>query len=286
MGSFIYISNAKAPSAPGGVVQSLDVLDYSVIHLSAYERLMKRHGKRLPKQSVNVTEKMSEVSNILRNTTLKRHSAILSKQSKQETHRLLQVLSLCLSLSLSLSLSLTLSVCLSLSLFPSLPFMYPFQLLNRTVAMMPFLGFTNGAGHSVLGNRFQYLHACFWSIYAYFPHIIVAVNSKADYHYCRSLPPSLPLSLCSTTSLSHLTTTRNTSGLPFFDVLLLDQLPKPASLPVATSFTVKARIIDGTYDFDHFYFTESDQACASASPCPLTHSLDADSYGEKPDPTL
>jgi hypothetical protein len=37
---------------------------------------------------------------------------------------------------------------------------------------------------------------------------------------------------------------------------------------VATSFTVKARIIDGTYDFDHFYFTESDQACASASLSP------------------
>jgi hypothetical protein len=112
MGSFIYISNAKAPSAPGGVVQSLDVLDYSVIHLSAYERLMKRHGKRLPKQSVNVTEKMSEVSNILRNTTLKRHSAILSKQSKQETHRLLQVLLSPTSLSVSLSLSLSLSLCL------------------------------------------------------------------------------------------------------------------------------------------------------------------------------
>lgn len=30
---------------------------------------------------------------------------------------------------------------------------------------MPFLGGLMGAGHSELGNRFEYLKACFWSIY-------------------------------------------------------------------------------------------------------------------------
>ena len=50
---------------------------------------------------------------------------------------------------------------------------------------MPFLGYTHGAGHSVLANRFSYLSACFWSIYAYISHIVVAVNSQADYNYCR-----------------------------------------------------------------------------------------------------
>jgi hypothetical protein len=123
------------------------------------------------------------------------------------------------------------------------------QKLNRTVAYMPFLGFTNGAGHSVLANRFRYLDACFWSIYAYIPHVVVAVNSKADYNYCRSLliPPSSFNSL------------REKSGLPFYDILLLDDLPKPASLPVATSLAVKTRILEGSYDFDYFFFTESDQ---------------------------
>jgi hypothetical protein len=101
MGSFIYISGAKAPSAPGGVVQSLDVLDYSVIHLSAYERLLKRHGKKLPKQFLNVSEKMSQVSNLLKDTVHVRHTALLDEQNQQGTQKLLEVLSLS-SLSLCL----------------------------------------------------------------------------------------------------------------------------------------------------------------------------------------
>ena len=52
---------------------------------------------------------------------------------------------------------------------------------------------------------------------------------------------------------------RNESGLPFFDVILVNNLPKSASLPVATSQQVKKRIINGSYDFDYIYFTESDQ---------------------------
>ena len=101
---------------------------------------------------------------------------------------------------------------------------------------MPFLGSVNGAGHSVLENRYQYLAACFWSIYSYMPNIVVTVTSEKDYRYCR-----------------------HKSGLPFFDILLLTHLPKVASLPVATSQEVKARLVDGRYDFDHIYFTESDQ---------------------------
>lgn len=54
---------------------------------------------------------------------------------------------------------------------------------------------------------------------------------------------------------------RHKSGLPFFDVLWLTHLPKVASLPVATSQEVKARLMDGRYDFDHVYYTESDQVC-------------------------
>ena len=39
--------------------------------------------------------------------------------------------------------------------------------------------------------------------------------------------------------------TRNLSGLPFFDVLLLTHLPKSAGLPVATSQETKKRILSG-----------------------------------------
>ena len=55
--------------------------------------------------------------------------------------------------------------------------------LNRTVVVMPFLLSDMGAGHSNLKNRMAYLHACFWSIYAYMPHIVVAVKSQRDYKY-------------------------------------------------------------------------------------------------------
>lgn len=52
---------------------------------------------------------------------------------------------------------------------------------------------------------------------------------------------------------------RKESGLPFYDVILAKELPKVASLPVATSQLVRARLLNGTYDFDYIYFTESDQ---------------------------
>ncbi len=49
------------------------------------------------------------------------------------------------------------------------------------------------------------------------------------------------------------------SGLPFFDVMVLPGLPKSASLPVGTVQETKRRILNGTWDFDYVFFTESDQ---------------------------
>lgn len=52
----------------------------------------------------------------------------------------------------------------------------------------------------------------------------------------------------------------NTSGLPFFEVLVTPTLPKGASLPVATVQMAKERIVSGVWrDVDYIYFTESDQ---------------------------
>ncbi len=52
----------------------------------------------------------------------------------------------------------------------------------------------------------------------------------------------------------------NISGLPFYDVMLLPDLPKSASLPVATVQETKRRIVNGTWGhFEYVFFTESDQ---------------------------
>jgi hypothetical protein len=50
--------------------------------------------------------------------------------------------------------------------------------------------------------------------------------------------------------------------LPFYDVMLLENLPKSASLPVATSQETKRRIQSGFWDFDYIFYTESDQVRA------------------------
>lgn len=186
----------------GSITMSLDILDYSVLHLSAYERLQRRWASSIKTVQVQV----GDISPIQRSVT------ILKKRALAE-HSLRQV---------------------------GRPTTTP-QLtnrLNRTVAIMPFLGSDMGAGHSKLGNRFVYLQACFWSIYEYMPHIVAVVKSKKDAGFARE-----------------------TSGLPFFDVLLLENLPKSASLPVATIQQTKARLMDGRWSslFDYVYFTESDQ---------------------------
>jgi hypothetical protein len=50
MGSFIMMNqrpHMHGLGKPGTIIQSLDVLDFSVIHLSAYERLERRHAHRI-----------------------------------------------------------------------------------------------------------------------------------------------------------------------------------------------------------------------------------------------
>jgi hypothetical protein len=58
---------------------------------------------------------------------------------------------------------------------------------SLTISSSPIIimiGTDMGAGHSKLSNRYQYLSACFWSFYADFPHIVVAVKSKEDQVGC------------------------------------------------------------------------------------------------------
>lgn len=195
MGSFIMFGRNPNPlkNVNGTLVQSLDVLDFSVVHLSTYERLQKRWGQSIRSDEVRLgkIDPIINTAKILKQRALRLQKLTMPKKSLH---------------------------------------------LNRTVVIMPFLGGDMGAGHSKLSNRFQYLSACFWSFYADYPYIVAGVKTQGDYDFARSA-----------------------SGLPFFDVLLINNLPKSASLPVATVQQTKARILDGRWDFDYIFFTESDQ---------------------------
>eukprot|EP01039_Chlorochromonas_danica_P005866 gene5867-6459_t len=195
MASFIMM-NARVHhlrNGNGSVLQSVDVLDFSVIHLSTFERLLHRwrwHNKMVDKDKHNLTA-IHEAAHYLGQHTMK-----MRKMNIGLRH----------------------------------------EAMNRTVVIMPFLLSDMGAGHSNLINRQAYLAACVWSFYEYYPYVTVAVKSQRDYDYVR-----------------------NVSGLPLYDILLIEGLPKSASLPVATVQTAKEKIINGSWNFDYIFFTESDQ---------------------------
>lgn len=193
LASFMMMTPKRSLKAnhTGQIIQSLDVLDFSAIHLSAYERLTRRkHYKKFfkKKNSVNTVEVMEDSTISLK----KRISNNIHIETSPE--------------------------------------------LKKTLAVMPFLGTGMGSGHSILVNRYKYLHACFWSIYSEIPNIVVGVSSQVDYDYCK-----------------------NESGLPFYDVILNKDLPRGSSNPVSTVQQVKKRFQSGEYNFDYMFFTESDQ---------------------------
>lgn len=195
MGSFIMMNKRSNPerNANGTLLQSLDVLDFSVIHLSAYERLQLRWARssQVIKNDRNNLSAVITAASILRENTLKMRS--LSSHLVNPAY-------------------------------------------EKTVVVMPFLGSDMGAGHSKLSNRQSYIAACFWSFHEHYSHIVAMVKSPKDRDFIR-----------------------NVSGLPFYDVILLENLPKSASLPVATVQTTKRLINEGTWNFDYMFFTESDQ---------------------------
>lgn len=178
----------------GLIIQSMDVLDYSVIHLSAYERAQRKWTK-----TVTTTE--ADEENHVREVLQK-----LIARIKDRTQTLL-----------------------------ALDYNYS-NYFRRTVVIMPFLGFDVGYGNSKPTNRFLYLHACFWSIYAHTSNIVIYVMNIKDYAYAK-----------------------HTSKLPFYDVVLLANLPKMTALPYATVLDAKARLLRKVWDFDYVYYTESDQ---------------------------
>lgn len=203
MGSFIMMNRDPDRNSLKGkhnrdgnatLAMSIDVLDYSVVHLSTFERLQRRWVKMARGQKHDFQAIMDSVE-ILKSRAMFLKELNISHELHEE--------------------------------------------FSRTVVVMPFLGSDMGAGHSQLGNRLAYLSACFWSFYAVYPHIVAMVKSPKDAMFAR-----------------------NTSGLPFYDVVMMPGLPKSASLPVSTVQETKRRMSPGgewEHQFDYMFFTESDQ---------------------------
>lgn len=222
MGSFIMMNQRFNidRNVNGTLIQTLDVLDFSVIHLSAYERLQRRWSPFLKK----------EISN---NPKLK---GLYDLSSIDKIEPILKVSQFLKERAMRMKLNRD-----------DRPL---FNEMNKTVVIMPFLAAENGAGHSKLGNRLHYLHACFWSCFAEFHHVVAVVKNEPDAAFAR-----------------------NGSGLPFWDVVLIKDLPKNAALPVATVKAAKERLQDGRWDFDYVYFTESDQILVIRKPEELYNHL-------------
>ena len=51
--------------------------------------------------------------------------------------------------------------------------------------------------------------------------------------------------------------------MPFYEIILLPNLPKSAGLPVGLTQQTKLRLQDGRWDVEYVFFTESDQILIS-----------------------
>lgn len=162
----------------GMIMQTLDVLDFSMLHLSAYERSKyvylsslfrlsrpwtdrsKRYKKQLWKgKEGNVhASDVSPVKTVADELEKKFNPKLGAKEQKysEEAKRYSALVS---------------------ALLPMTGGGY------RTVVVMPFLGGAMGSGHSDLGNRFVYLKACFWSIYEFIPNIVIGVSRQEDVNW-------------------------------------------------------------------------------------------------------
>lgn len=122
MGSFIMVSQRSNPdlNVNGSMTQSLDVLDFGVVHLSWYERLQKKYAKaitvKLKSSTLEAGRKVNSLAAIEAVVETLKSRAL--KMRKKDS-----------------------------------PFAVPE--LNRTLAVMPFLGSDMGAGHSKLTNRYK-----------------------------------------------------------------------------------------------------------------------------------
>lgn len=79
---------------PGAPIQALDLFDYSVVHLSAYERVLKKFKKNLPKvhSTIPVAEKLQVTKSLLRQPSYKQYLAEHSISNAPELNRTLAIM--------------------------------------------------------------------------------------------------------------------------------------------------------------------------------------------------
>lgn len=98
MGSFIMMSPRKEN---GSLVQTLDLLDFSVVHLSAYERLKRRWRKVLPDFINNMSKNKKDwetgsLAQIVKATKLlKLRAATMREEGTTSTHVYLHSIGVC-----------------------------------------------------------------------------------------------------------------------------------------------------------------------------------------------
>ena len=150
MGSFIMMNQMANPNknVNGSMSQTLDVLDFSMIHLSWYERLMRRHIRtilyalKIDRKDKKRNDELYKLDTIANTVEILKERA-LNRWKEQ------------------------------------LPL--PVPELNRTVAIMPFLASDMGAGHSKITNRFgnESNHNKFQKYSTLFS---LSLSNSSDYH--------------------------------------------------------------------------------------------------------
>jgi len=223
----------KAWAPVGALMQTLDVLDLSVIHLSAYERLYRQYTYDLQEPAVSDEIHGSMTRAVERIRTIARRRSIVmtasSPLSDPPTMSFKDTYNWLLGRPLHKPSSTPSRI--SISRADSQP------RVRRTLAMLPWLGSSKGVGHSETTFRLLYLEACFWSVTQVTPHIVVGVTTKQDHDLVTG------------------------AGLPALDIVILADLPSPQALPAALVQHVRLGADSGgAYStFSYFYYSESDQ---------------------------
>lgn len=244
MASFIHMKESnrfyKYPNNHGIIIQTLDVIDFSVIHLSAYERSSLKHKNFIWSNEKDRRTQWHDITPVIQ-------AGKALEMLNNPNHSIYQHANTATAKSAAAATTTEASIAASgftkqSLLQRKLLFQYSPE-AKRTVVIMPFLGGAMGAGHSKLNNRFEYLKTCFWSLYEFFPYIVIGVSRQEDVDWGWK-----------------------ESGLPFFDIILITGLPKSAGLPVGLTQQTKKRLVPGGIwadRFDYIFFSESDQILIS-----------------------
>jgi hypothetical protein len=123
------------------------------------------------------------------------------------------------------------------------------QRVSETIVLMPFYGVGVGTGHSIVSTRFAYLNLTFWSHFRIFPHIGVVVGTPEDYDFV---------------------TTK--SGLPFAEVVsVVGGIRNGKNMGLASGMAAQHLFRNGTWSqrYKYMYWTESDQVLIMRDPAPL-----------------